>query len=172
VNTSTHAILGSFTFDQYHEYFMQRKIMDAYEHLKEDGRLHTTLNQSEETIDCVVLEGADSRPKSDSLFHMVLVALDSSPAGRSIFECALKLASLLHSALLLLHVLDYEDYGFVSPLPSGIGDIDTLIGARAFKQYLETRARARTIERLNALMEEAKALMVRTYFGANQFCWR
>jgi nucleotide-binding universal stress UspA family protein len=145
---------------------MERKIMDAYEHLQEDDRLHTTLNQSEEATDCVVPKGADSRPKSGSLFHKVLVALDSSRAGRRTFECALEFASLHKSALLLLHVLGYEEYGFESPLPSSVVDLDTLIGATALEQYLEARerTRARTIERLSALVEEARKLGVEADF--------
>ncbi|BAC92155.1 universal stress protein [Gloeobacter violaceus] len=92
------------------------------------------------------------------MFRKVLAAIDSSPAGRKVFEDALEVARLHGAQLLILHVLTYEDDNYLANPTPAPGDFYALIGATAFERYLELREtmQKESLEKLTALVEEAR----------------
>ncbi len=67
------------------------------------------------------------------MFAKILVAIDSSPMGKTIFDKALDLAKITGASMMLLHVLSYEDG---MPMPTSFGrEYHTGLSSKALEIY-------------------------------------
>ena len=101
------------------------------------------------------------------MFAKVLVAIDSSPMGKTIFDKALDLAKTTGACMMLLHVLSYEDG---MPMPTSFGrEYYTGLSSRALKiyqqQYKESENQG--LKLLQGLASQAISAGVSTEFSQN-----
>ncbi|MFQ4141694.1 universal stress protein [Chlorogloeopsis sp. ULAP02] len=102
------------------------------------------------------------------MFHKILVALDTSIIGRSVFEEALALAKAVQANLTLLHVLSSEEEG--SPDISLLSSPEYYLGLGMSIKILEMQQKQwekfanQGLEMLRSLAEEATNSDVSTEF--------
>ena len=96
------------------------------------------------------------------MLNKILVAIDSSETGESIFQEALELAQATHASLMILHVITVEEEGYPDPIfvPSvpyapGLSDV----ALDTYRQKLD-QLQAEGLERLQLLTRKAKLLNV------------
>ena len=101
------------------------------------------------------------------MFAKVLVAIDSSPMGKTIFDKALDLAKSTRASMMLLHVLSYEDG---MPMPTSFGrEYYTGLSSKALEiyqqQYKEFENQG--LKLLQGLASEAISAGISTEFSQN-----
>jgi nucleotide-binding universal stress UspA family protein len=98
------------------------------------------------------------------MFHKILVALDTSPSHRSVFEEALTLARALQSNLTLLHVLSPDEEG--SPDTSLLSSPEYYVGLGMSTEILRFQSQhweefvEQGLEMLRSLSDEATTASV------------
>ena len=61
------------------------------------------------------------------MFNKILVAIDSSPKSRSVFEAGISLAKTTRASLMLLHVLSSKEKDYLTPpIHSGLEEYNPL----------------------------------------------
>ena len=101
------------------------------------------------------------------MFAKVLVAIDSSAMGKTIFDKALDLAKSTGASMMLLHVLSYEDG---MPMPTSFGrEYYTGLSSKALEiyqqQYKEFENQG--LKLLQGLASEAISAGISTEFSQN-----
>ena len=101
------------------------------------------------------------------MFAKILVAIDSSPMGKTIFDKALDLAKSTRASMMLLHVLSYEDG---MPMPTSFGrEYYTGLSSKALEiyqqQYKEFENQG--LKLLQILASQAISAGVSTEFSQN-----
>ena len=101
------------------------------------------------------------------MFAKILVAIDSSPMGKTIFDKALDLAKSTGASMMLLHVLSYEDG---MPMPTSFGrEYYTGLSSKALEiyqqQYKESENQGLNL--LQILASQAISAGVSTEFSQN-----
>ena len=101
------------------------------------------------------------------MFAKILVAIDSSPMGKTIFDKALDLAKTTRASMMLLHVLSYEDG---MPMPASFGrEYYTGLSSKALEiyqqQYKEFENQG--LKLLQILADQAISAGISTEFSQN-----
>ncbi len=101
------------------------------------------------------------------MFAKILVAIDSSPMGKTIFDKALDLAKSTGADMMLLHVLSYEDG---MPMPTSFGrEYYTGLNSKALEiyqqQYKEFENQG--LKLLQILADQAISAGISTEFSQN-----
>ena len=101
------------------------------------------------------------------MFAKILVAIDSSPMGKTIFDKALDLAKSTRASMMLLHVLSYEDG---MPMPTSFGrEYYIGLSSKALEiyqqQYKEFENQG--LKLLQGLASEAISAGISTEFSQN-----
>ncbi|MBW4523056.1 MAG: universal stress protein [Scytolyngbya sp. HA4215-MV1] len=103
------------------------------------------------------------------MFQRILVAVDSSDAGKHIFEAALSFAKATHASLMLLHVLSPFDEGYPNPVYPGSDSVYPSLHTEALRQYMGQleRLEKEGIELLQELADQAAEAGITAEFTQN-----
>ncbi len=96
------------------------------------------------------------------MLNKILVTMDSSDGGESVFRQGLELAQATNASLMILHVLTPEEQGYPEPpfipsAPCALGASD--MSLETYRQELD-QLRTQGLERLKILVHKAKLLNV------------
>ena len=101
------------------------------------------------------------------MFAKILVAIDSSPMGKTIFDKALDLAKSTGASMMLLHVLSYEDG---MPMPTSFGrEYYTGLSSKALEIYQQQykESENQSLKLLQILASQAISAGISTEFSQN-----
>lgn len=101
------------------------------------------------------------------MFAKILVAIDSSPIGKTIFDKALDLAKSTGASMMLLHVLSYEDG---MPMPTSFGrEYYTGLSSKALEIYQQQykESENQSLKLLQILASQAISAGINTEFSQN-----
>ena len=101
------------------------------------------------------------------MFAKILVAIDSSPMGKPIFDKALDLAKSTGASMMLLHVLSYEDG---MPMPTSFGrEYYTGLSSKALEIYQQQykESENQSLKLLQILASQAISAGISTEFSQN-----
>ena len=101
------------------------------------------------------------------MFAKILVAIDSSPMGKTIFDKALDLAKSTGASMMLLHVLSYEDG---MPMPTSFGrEYYTGLSSKALEIYQQQykESENQSLKLLQTLASQAISAGISTEFSQN-----
>jgi len=101
------------------------------------------------------------------MFAKILVAIDSSPMGKTIFDKALDLAKSTGAGMMLLHVLSYEDG---MPMPTSFGrEYYTGLSSKALEIYQQQykESENQSLKLLQILASQAISAGISTEFSQN-----
>lgn len=102
------------------------------------------------------------------MFAKILVAIDSSPNGKTVFDKALDLAKATGASMMLLHVLSYEEG--IPNLPTSFGrEYYTGLNSKALEIYQQQykEAENRGLKLLQNFAAQAIAAGIITEFSQN-----
>lgn len=103
------------------------------------------------------------------MFKKILVALDRSGLGQTVFAEALALAKSINANLMLLNVLSPSDQGYPTPIYPGADSVYTSIHEEALKAYAQKwhEYEQQGLELLRLLAREASTAGVTAEFSQN-----